>query len=114
LQGTERTQLLLAAEAIAKRLACEGYGVSDGFAAQLRAGVLAQRGHREEAMRSAELAQRAFEGASMKLHAAASRWCQGVLLGDAARVAEARKVFESEGVRRPDRFAAMLAPGLLE
>ncbi|MEI7891797.1 MAG: protein kinase [Myxococcales bacterium] len=114
LQGTERTQLLLAAEAIAKRLACEGYGVSDGFAAQLRAGVLAQRGHREEAMRSAELAQRAFEGASMKLHAAASRWCQGVLLGDAARVAEARAVFESEGVRRPDRFAAMLAPGLLE
>ena len=43
-------------------------------AAQLRTGVLVLRGQPEDATRSAEEAQRAFDGASMKLHAAASRW----------------------------------------
>ncbi len=113
LQGTERKQRLAAVEAMAKRLTGQGYGLSDGFAAQLRAGVLALRGQREDAARSAEDAQRAFAGASMKLHAAASRWAQGGLLGDAARIAEARAVFEGEQVRRPERFVAMLAPGVL-
>ncbi|MEI7891472.1 MAG: protein kinase [Myxococcales bacterium] len=113
LQGTEQKLRLAAAEAIAKRLASEGYGVADGFAAQLRTGVLAQRGQREEAARCAEEARRAFEGASMKLHAAASRWTSGVLLGDAERIREAREVLEGQGVGRPERFAAMLAPGVL-
>jgi serine/threonine protein kinase/tetratricopeptide (TPR) repeat protein len=113
LQGTERKQRLAAVETIAKRLGRQGYGVSDGFAAQLRTGVLTLRGQRDEAARSAEEAQRAFEGASMKLHAAASRWSQGVLLGNAARIDEARAVFEGEHVRRPERFVAMLAPGVL-
>ena len=79
LQGTERKQKLAAVENIAKRLAREGYGIAAGFAAQLRTGVLTQRGQREEAARSADEAQRAFEGAAMKPHAAASRWSQGVL-----------------------------------
>ena len=59
---------LAAVEAIARRLVREGYGCSDGFAAQL---------------------------------------------GDAARIAEAREVFEGEQVRCPERFIAMLAPGVL-
>jgi serine/threonine protein kinase len=113
LQGTERKQKLGAVVDIAKRLAREGYGCSDGFAAQLRTGVLALRGQRQDAARSAEEAHRAFVGASMKLHAAASRWSQGVLLGNAARVVDARAVFEGEEVRSPERFAAMLAPGVL-
>jgi hypothetical protein len=113
LQGTERKQRLAEVEAIAKRLAREGYRCSDGFAALLRTGVLALRGQREQAARSAEEAQQIFDGVSMRLHAAASRWSQGVLLGDAARSREARLVFEGEGVRRPERFAAMLAPGVL-
>jgi hypothetical protein len=113
LQGTERKQKLGAVEDIAKRLARERYGCSDGFAAQLRSGVLALRGQRQDAARSAEEAHRAFDGTSMKLHAAASHWSQGVLLGDAARVADARAVFEGEEVRCPERFVAMLAPGVL-
>ncbi|MEI7893320.1 MAG: hypothetical protein WCI05_09515 [Myxococcales bacterium] len=79
----------------------------------MRTGVLALRGQREQAARSAEEAQQIFDGASMRLHAAASWWSQGVILGDAARSREARLVFEVEGVRRPERFAAMLAPGVL-
>jgi tetratricopeptide (TPR) repeat protein len=112
-QGSEGRQRLLAVEAIARRLARLGYGVSDGFAAQLRTGVLTLRGQRDEAARSAEEAQRAFERASMKLHAAASQWTQGVLLGDTTRIADARAVFEGEHVRCPERFVAMLAPGVL-
>ncbi len=113
--GREREDHLRLVEALARRLGREGYALAEGHCAQLRAGAHAVRGDTASAARHAEQAERAFAAASMKVHGAASRLFRGTLLrgeeGDAL-TAQATEVLASEGIRRPERFAAMLAPGL--
>ena len=112
--GKERERRLRLAEALAARLPREGAACADGFAALLRAGAEALRSHTTEAHELAVQAERAFDKAAMKLHVAASRRLQGLCLkGDegTARIESARETMAAMGVRRPDQFAAMLAPG---
>ena len=99
LQGTERKQKLGAVVDIAKRLAREGYGCSDGFAAQLRTGVLALRGQRQDAARSAEEAHRAFVG-NASTNARASTRSYGVAPGSTTTCALARACIRETPARR--------------
>jgi len=112
--GDERELRLRLVDELALRLPRERATPADGFAALLRAGVQAVRSRNAEACRLAEEAERAFDKASMKLHVAASRRLRGLCVGGAegtALVDGARQAMIAAGVRRPDRFAAMLAPG---
>ena len=60
-----------------------------------------------------ERAEVDLAAADMPLHAMMARRRRGELLGDAgiAIVHEADAWCAARGIRRPDRFAAMLAPG---
>ena len=112
--GKERERRLRRMEALATQLPREGSACSAGYAALLRAGAQALRGDKQQAQRLAEAAESAFDRASMKVHVAASRWLHGACVGGAegaALVDGARGAMAAAGIRRPDRFMAMLAPG---
>jgi hypothetical protein len=70
------------------------------MASLLGAGLTARRGGGDEAVRAqARVAAQAFAQAEMPLHASAASWAAG----EGGALA---------GVRAPERFARMLAPGL--
>lgn len=113
--GKDRESRIGLAEAMAARVAREGTALSQGLAALLRAGSEAARFSPEKACHWAQEAERAFRKASMKLHVEASRWLRGTCRGGdegAALVESARDAMVAIGIRQPDRFAAMLTPGI--
>jgi hypothetical protein len=76
------------------------------------AGVQTIRGRDEAARAALTQAEAGFRAAAMPLHAAVARWRLAELGGSpAAQLGAARAWFRSRGVARPDRIAAMLAPG---
>jgi hypothetical protein len=117
LTGREREGRLRWVEDVTRRLQAEGSSLPRGLALQLRAGVLACRGDAPGARRCAEDAERAFGELGMRVHEAASRLFRGRMSDGPegeALVARAREALSSEGIRRPDVFAEMMAPGLSE
>jgi len=101
---------LAEAERIARRLAKENMPWIDVLAGIVRAGVARLRG---DAKTSTDLLQRTLveaEAADMAMHAAAIRRQLGLLAGNAGRglVEQADAGLTSQGVRAPERFAAML------
>ena len=98
-----------------RALAGEAMPWSDPLAELLRAGLAAVDGERERAAAAAEAALVGLRAADMALHAAAAARQLGVLRGgdegEAAR-GRADAWMRAQGVRRPDRLAALLAPGL--
>jgi hypothetical protein len=110
----KRRALLGVALGDARGLAREKLVFSAPMGELLRAAVEANRGRRDDAITLLEHAAAGFEGAGMKLWAAASRRARGTLLGDAEgrELAEsAEAVMREEGIVDPARIAAMLAPG---
>ncbi|HUQ04191.1 MAG TPA: AAA family ATPase [Kofleriaceae bacterium] len=108
---------LRAAEADARRIARERMAWSAPVVAMLRAGIAAARGDDEKASTLLTSAVPGFEAANMALHAAIARRRLGALRGgERGRelVAAADAWLAGQGVRRPDRFAALLAPGFRE
>ncbi|MEJ7813168.1 MAG: AAA family ATPase, partial [Gemmatimonadaceae bacterium] len=105
---------LRTAERLAVRIARERAAWAAPFAPLLRAGVAAVRG--DTAAAAAELATAAegFDAAHMALYAAVSRRQWGQLLGgDQGRqlTANADAFMRAQGIERPERIAAVLAPG---
>jgi len=87
---------------------------ADPLAATLRASLSARRRERPQALRELDRAIAGFEAASMSLHAAVARRCQGELDGsDAGReqVEQADLWMKEQGVVAPERISAMLLPG---
>ncbi|MDI1446330.1 serine/threonine-protein kinase [Polyangium sp. 6x1] len=110
-----RARLAREAERIASRLECEIRADAAPSAALLRAAVARLRGQEDEALTYLDAAIRGFDEAEMALHAACARRRKGELSGGEsgrALVAVADTVMEQRGVRRPDRWAAIFAPGL--
>ncbi|MDC3961404.1 AAA family ATPase [Polyangium jinanense] len=110
-----RARLAREAERIASRLEGEIRADAPPSAALLRAAVARLRGHEDEALAHLDAAIRGFDEAEMALHAACARRRKGELSGgDSGRalVTVADTVMEQLGVRRPDRWAAIFAPGL--
>ncbi|HVK69289.1 MAG TPA: AAA family ATPase [Polyangium sp.] len=110
-----RARLAREAERIASRLEREIRADAPPSAALLRAAVAQIRGQGDEALAYLDAAIRGFDGAEMVLHAACARRRKGELSGGeagGALVAVADTVMTQRGVRRPDRWAAIFAPGL--
>jgi hypothetical protein len=87
---------------------------ADPLAALVEAGVAHVAGDPTRARAQLETAIRGLEAADMMLYAQAARRRHGQLVGGsegAAEVAQADAWMAAAGVRRPDRMAAMLAPG---
>jgi hypothetical protein len=111
--GSTRRALGASVEHRARELEAEGVPWARAMAALLRAGAAAAE---RPGARAAELYARAAEAmraAEMPLHGAAATLCAAGLLGaeqDRAESERARARFVEQGVRAPERFAAMLAP----
>lgn len=114
-EGAEaRRSLVEAALRDAKKLASERLGLASAFARLLEAGAAAARGDVGAARVRLRRAIEACDAVDMALHATAARRRLGALLGGdegRALVTAADASLERQGVKRPDRFAAMLAPG---
>lgn len=109
-----RRRWLARADADARRLARTGDGWALGLAAMIHAGVAWQRGAPQRAIEHLRAAEEQFRASGMALNAAVARYRRGELTGgDEGRrsTAAAAAAMAREGVRRPDRLAAMLAPG---
>jgi len=113
----ERAALLRRALHDARTLARAPLVWTEAASRAIRAGVAAARGDRATAIAHLREAAVAFEGADMALHAAAVRHQLGLALGDdegTTLLAAADQWMAGQGVRRPDRIAAMLVPGFAE
>jgi len=107
-------EVLASAETDARRIEHERMPWGDPLARLLRAGIASLRGERAQALESLGSAERAFTDADMALHATIARRRRGELLGraeGAALVAAADEWMTAQNIRKPDRIAAMLAPG---
>jgi serine/threonine protein kinase len=98
---------------LARKLDGERMAWTAPLAALVWAGVAVARGDRPEAVGRLRVAVSSAQGADMLLYAAVARLRLGEMLGDdegSALAGEARAWMTGQGVRSPDRFAAMLAP----
>ncbi len=110
--GADCKALLKVASRSARRLEREKMPYTQALATMLRAGIAATRDDVDNAARLAESAEQAFTRADMATFAMAARRRRGELLGDAALVGAADEWMLQQTVGRPDRFAAVLAPGI--
>ncbi len=111
----DRRSNLSKAQQAAKAMEGEKSGFTDGYAALLRAGIAHAHGDKDAAIKQLDVAMVAFDQAEMKLNAAATRFYRGRLLGSkdgAALIEGATQVLAKEGIRSPEAFATMLAPGI--
>ncbi len=112
--GVDRNRLLRVAEQHAAPMVQEHMAWIDPFAPLLRAGIRTVRGDRDHAIRLLAAAVEGFTVADMSLYAAAARRGLGLLLGgDEGRshIERADAVMREQGIPRPERVAAVLAPG---
>ncbi|WP_437304645.1 serine/threonine-protein kinase [Sorangium sp. So ce388] len=110
----DRRRLVAMAERDARRLEREPAPIARAAASLIHATAAAQRGRTGGALGYIEEAIAGYEAAGMALHAAAARRRRGVLAGgDEGRrqVAEADAHMAAEGIAKPERWAAMYAPG---
>jgi hypothetical protein len=87
---------------------------AEPLSALVRAGIAASRGDADGAHTWLANARRGFRAAHMELFAAVAKLRFGELLGrekGEAMVMDADRWLKERGVVRPDRLAAMLAPG---
>jgi eukaryotic-like serine/threonine-protein kinase len=112
--GGDREELIAEARHAAKRLAHERMPWSLAFAALARAGAHAADGAPDASLAELDTAIATFDAAHMALYAAVARLRKGELLGGdegLALIAGAAAWMRAEGIVRPDRVTAMLAPG---
>jgi serine/threonine protein kinase len=110
----ERDALLRGAERHAAAMLRQRTAWGRPLALLLRAAAAATRRDVDGAVRLLESAEADFAGVEMALHAAVARRRRGELIGgDAGRalVAAADTWMTGQSIRRPERIAAVLAPG---
>jgi hypothetical protein len=112
--SSERRQLIAQARRDARVIAREHMPWGDPLAALLRAGADHLDGDDVRALAELDAAVRGCDAAEMGLYGAVARLRHGALLGGdegAALSDGAAGVMRAAGLRRPERIAAMLAPG---
>jgi hypothetical protein len=113
-EGVDVKRHLAAAADDAKRIDGERLAWCDPHASLIRAAIAAAKGDDRAAVRCARTALRGYDRADMALYAAATRRRLGELVGgDEGRALQAESVswMTAQGIRRPERMTAMLAPG---
>lgn len=109
-----RGKLLSIALASARRLERERELTATAPAHLVRAAVASVKGQEDIAIRHLEAAVEVYEQAEMRGRAIVARRRLGQLLGGrrgAEMVEQSDAWLRNEGIRRPDRFARMMAPG---
>lgn len=86
---------------------------ASALASLIRAGVRARNGQRDAAALRLREAIRQLDACEMPILEAAARDRLGRLTSDPKLVAEAAEAMIGEGIRDPERFAAMLVPGIV-
>ncbi len=112
--GADRAEWLRLAGRDAGRLASERSTHSEPMAEQIRAACAGLLGDHEGAVRGLRRAADGFAAADMGLAAVAARWRWGELAGGEegqSEIATAEAWMRGQGIRRPGRMLAMLAPG---
>ena len=115
--GRERAPLLAEAASAAARIERKRATWGTPLAQLLRAGVAAARGDRDGAITVLDLAVRGFHAADMALFDAAARRRLGKLLGGDEGAAMTRKAttwMEIQGIVKPEKITALLAPGFAD
>jgi hypothetical protein len=110
---TGAPSLLGEAERAARRMLRARQVYSVPMATMLLAGIACSRGQRERAIALCERAEQGCAANDMAMYAATMRRQRGVLTGDANLVAEADARMRAEGIRVPERIAALFAPGFV-
>jgi hypothetical protein len=114
--GHGEGQLLRIAGDAAKQMRRHRAAHATGFASLLEAGIAKFEGRDRRAARRLEAALRAFESADMRLFHAVARYCRGRLRtrsGFDPDMTAAEEWLLSQGVVKPLRLIATLAPGLV-
>jgi len=109
-----RKPILRIARQKAKKLRGEKSPLAEPFIPYINGCVARLEGDEDSAVKLLREAANAFDGVQYKLYAAATRRQLGRLLGGdegRALVEQADDIMKKEGIVRPDRVAAMLAPG---
>ncbi len=109
-----RRKLISAARGQVRRLLRQGMPWINAKAWMIDAGLRALEGEREAAAALLAKAEAVFKRAGMELHVAAARRRRGQLAGGAGGqvlIEQADGWMIGEGIARPERMAAMLAPG---
>jgi hypothetical protein len=112
--GRDRTKVLRDAERHARRFSGLPIIGVPALAALVDAGIASVRGEVALARQHLSSALEGFERAEMKLHVAAAQRQLGRLRGGdegAKLIAKADAYMTGEGIAKPERFAAMIAPG---
>jgi hypothetical protein len=113
-EGSERASRLREVGRLAGALRKEKIGWADAAADLLEAGVAHVKGDVARAVEKLSDADRLYAGAEMALHTQVVRRQRGKLLGGdegAALVAGADASMTRQGIVKPERFAALFAPG---
>jgi hypothetical protein len=113
-QAANPAPLLRAAEADARRLRREKLPWAAALSDLVRAGCAACSGDTGSVSASLNATVLRLDALDMQLYAAAARYRLGELLGGQegrALVSEATLWMTGQGIRHPDRFAAVYAPG---
>ena len=114
---SRRTSLLRETERWARKLERDGCSWAKPWASMLRAGVARVRGHTDAERAHWNAAIASSEACELGLHAQVTRWRLGELVsGDEGRqlIAAADAWMRGQGIVRPDRWVAMLAPSARE
>jgi len=112
-EGNEK-RMLHVAEVSARKIDKQKTHYGAPLAQLIRAGVAARRGAQEQCIELLERAIAGFQTADMLLHVHSTRFQLGKLIeGDegARLVAAATSWMQEQSIVRPDRMAAMIAPG---
>ena len=113
IHGADAAQFLRRAARDARRIERERMLWADPMARLLRAGIASLRGDAAVALAHLESAQHGFETTDMGLYAAAAKRRRGELQGGEAAetlIAEADAWMSRQGVRNPQRMAALHLP----
>jgi hypothetical protein len=109
--NAQRAPLLEQALQDARAIEREGLAFAVPCARMLAAGVAAQSGDAARARALCDEAALLFELADMAMHVQVARRCLGISGGDRKLVDDADTWMTAEGIVRPERVAAMIAPG---
>jgi serine/threonine protein kinase/tetratricopeptide (TPR) repeat protein len=112
--GARREERWRAAEQDARGILKEKNGWGEPLAQLLMASIAAARGSRDDAIDVLTSAEAGFETADMRAHLAVASARRGALIGgERGRelIAEAESWLTGQGIRRPEHWKRMLAPG---
>jgi hypothetical protein len=112
--SADQKHLLRIAKRHAAKIARERMAWIDPFAPLIRGAVSAIRGDTESARRDVATAAEGFDKADMRLYAAAAWRRLGQITGadkGAQLVQQAERFMRDQGIPRPDRVTAIMAPG---